>query len=136
MAKCELPCGGALPLAKVPKYGMCYHAAWHDKFDQAGWAKCQRGFFIAGFYRSRCDSLYCLQLAKCCSIPGGSWGSCDQADWSKSFQKEGWANVPTNHFLTGLYRNQEHNLNGLKLVEACTHHDDDAYVAGSRGSSK
>jgi len=133
MAQCAQPCAGALPLVKNPKYGVCYHAAWHDKLDETGWAKCRPGYFIAGFYRSKCDSLYCLQLAKCCSIPGGSWGSCTQGDWSKSFDKEGWAYGPADHFLTGLFRSQEHNLNGIRGVVACKHHDSDAYEAGSRG---
>merc|ERR1711959_411890 len=46
----------------------CYHdLGWYNSFDKAGWSKCLPDYFVAGLYRS-CESLYCLQMAKCCSL--------------------------------------------------------------------
>ena len=46
----------------------CYHdLRWYNSFDGRGWSKCLPDYFVAGLYRS-CESLYCLNLAKCCSL--------------------------------------------------------------------
>lgn len=130
MAKCEKACAGGTPRLPNDAPEICYHAAWHDAMDQQGWARCAHGFFLAGLYRSKCDSLYCLELAKCCSIKGGSWGSCQETDWAGTFQTEGWSTAPSDHFLTGLYRSKEDNLNGIQHISACTHADHDSYLSG------
>jgi len=126
-AKCSKPCAGHKPLAKKPQAELCYHAGWHDSFDKTGWNKCDKGYFLSGFYRSDEDSLYGLQLAKCCMISGGSWGKCMDTDWSVSFKTEGWSSAPVNQFLTGIYRSDQQNLDGITKVRSCQHSMDDFY---------
>jgi hypothetical protein len=49
----------------------CYHTLrMYNEFDFPGWAKCRSDYFVAGLYRS-CESLYCLNMMKCCSLSGG-----------------------------------------------------------------
>jgi len=111
MAKCKQPCEGIDPIktSEGPMPSMCYYAPWHDTMDKPGWSRCNRGFFLNGLYRAKCDSLYCLQLARCCSI-------------------EGWSSAPSNTFLTGLYRGTEHSLNGITKAAACVHSRDDGPI--------
>jgi len=129
-ARCEKPCGGSEPLLHDKTAEVCYTASWHDVFDKKGaWAICERGFFLSGFYRSRCDSLYCLELAKCCGVPKGSWGHCEEVPFA--FQAAGWATAPKNYFLSGLYRAESDGLSGITRVRACQHSYNDAYVRGT-----
>merc|ERR1711934_913970 len=51
----------------------CYHEmGWYNSFDQKGWSMCALNYFVAGLYRS-CESLYCLQMGKCCSMTDVRW---------------------------------------------------------------
>merc|ERR1712057_83553 len=71
----------------------CYHdLRWYTSFDKAGWSKCLPDYYVAGLFRS-CESLYCLNMAKCCSLkearqPAATCGDTLWADW-----KEGVAPV-------------------------------------------
>eukprot|EP00656_Telonema_subtile_P033066 TRINITY_DN3647_c0_g1_i2.p1 TRINITY_DN3647_c0_g1~~TRINITY_DN3647_c0_g1_i2.p1 ORF type:complete len:1038 (+),score=285.07 TRINITY_DN3647_c0_g1_i2:127-3240(+) len=54
----------------------CYHdLGWYNSFDTPGWSKCLPDYYVAGLYRS-CESLYCLQMAKCCSMKQARWAQC------------------------------------------------------------
>jgi len=60
-------------------------------------------------------------------ISGGSWGKCMDTDWSVSFKTEGWSSAPVNQFLTGIYRSDQQNLDGITKVRSCQHSMDDFY---------
>lgn len=134
MGKCERPCEGTDPIEDENLINLCYHASWHDTMDKQGWSRCDRGYFIAGLYRAQCDSLYCLQLAKCCQIKGGNWGMCTEADWSETFKAgvKGWSSAPRDHFVTGFYRMATHALDSITKGSACTFTRDDTYKPGSQ----
>jgi len=124
MARCGKPCMGPkkiLPFHLWMNDQQCYHASWHDTMDAKGWSRCLPGFFLVGLYRSKCDSLYCLQMGKCCNIGGASWGTCTEVDWSKTFSAKGWSSAPKNHLLTGFYRNSNHTLDGITKASACSY---------------
>jgi len=109
-ARCARPCLGQqrLPLRH------CYQANWWDVLNKAGVATCAEGHYMAGVYRSNCLSLYCLQMALCCSVEGSEWDHCGTKDWSSEIQKpNSWAVVPSTDagdvlrplgFMTGVER--------------------------------
>jgi hypothetical protein len=102
----------------------CYHALeWYNSFDMAGWSACETNYYITGFYRS-CDSLYCLQMAKCCSFAGSGqnarWAQCEEVDWGVKFNEVGWSEVSENKWLTGLFRSKEHELRNIEKASACS----------------
>lgn len=99
----------------------CYHAmSWYDSFDQAGWSACESNYYISGFYRS-CESLYCLQMAKCCSFKDSRWAQCEDLNWSEEWKDaEAWVEAPAGKFLTALYRTDSHKLRSLENARACT----------------
>merc|ERR1712096_23989 len=75
-AKCSGLCEGNGKGSTTLQLRHCYHGLeWYNSFDKEGWSKCEPNYFVAGLYRS-CDSLYCLQMAKCCSFKGARWSSC------------------------------------------------------------
>eukprot|EP00656_Telonema_subtile_P048835 TRINITY_DN5926_c0_g1_i1.p1 TRINITY_DN5926_c0_g1~~TRINITY_DN5926_c0_g1_i1.p1 ORF type:complete len:860 (+),score=192.46 TRINITY_DN5926_c0_g1_i1:204-2783(+) len=124
-AQCVTPCAGDTPLESDPgtfggETGMCYHHSFHDSFDSRGWSRCHQGFFLAGIYRSKSDSLYGLQMGKCCAIAGQTWDGCSEADWSVSWQAKGWSAVPRNKFITGFFRDgPKHVLSTITKASAC-----------------
>jgi len=99
--------------------GRCYHHSWVDSLDSKGWSRCQRGFFLAGLYRSKSDALFGLQLAKCCEIQGHTWGDCTEADWSETFKGKGWSAVPANKLVTGFFRNKTQVLSSITRASGC-----------------
>ena len=48
----------------------CYDSSWWTSFDKKGWSTCdyQQGYVLVGLYRNDCDSLGCIELAKCCRL--------------------------------------------------------------------
>merc|ERR1712196_71390 len=105
----------------------CYHdLGWYNSFDMAGWSKCLPDYFVAGLYRS-CESLYCLQMAKCCSLKEGRWSdpamigstvfregrqaSCSTVQWSPN----NWGSV-ADAFITGFKRGAQHNVESLQAA--------------------
>jgi len=120
-AQCVVPCKGDVPLKTMTngETGRCYHHSWVDSLDSKGWSRCQRGFFLAGLYRSKSDALFGLQLAKCCEIQGHTWGDCTEADWSETFKGKGWSAVPANKLVTGFFRNKTQVLSSITRASGC-----------------
>ncbi|XP_022777655.1 uncharacterized protein LOC111319090, partial [Stylophora pistillata] len=47
----------------------CYDEDVTTSFDTSGWSECQQdGFYMTGFYKSRCDKLYCIEKFRCCKM--------------------------------------------------------------------
>jgi len=115
---CEKPAeGGGDPPAAVPT-NECYHENWWKKFDTAGGKFCRRGYFVAGLFRSHCNSLYCLEMAKCCRPKRSVWNRCK---WEKVSENEetGEATVANPAFIVGFYRDEQHTLDGLTWFRSC-----------------
>jgi len=56
------------PNAQKGGWGTCYDLNVGSSFDSKGWSKCATGSYMAGFYRSNCDNLYCIERFKCCKM--------------------------------------------------------------------
>lgn len=98
----------------------CYHdLRWYNSFDGRGWSKCLPDYFVAGLYRS-CESLYCLNLAKCCSLKEARWTECKEANWEPIFNGPGTGKVPNDvGFITGFYRDVGHTLKDIDKASYC-----------------
>jgi hypothetical protein len=102
----------------------CYHdLRWYLGFDEAGWSKCLDDYFVAGLFRS-CESLYCLNMAKCCSLKEARQPSalCGSVIWSGFDATTGMVqpqNVPDNTFITGFRRAEGHTLSNIKDAAYC-----------------
>merc|ERR1711998_273268 len=75
--------------------GTCYHENWWKRFDYKGGKFCRRGFFVAGLFRSHCNSLYCIEMAKCCQVKRSLWNTCR---W-KQISKGGRVALPSGQIL-------------------------------------
>eukprot|EP00656_Telonema_subtile_P042933 TRINITY_DN48_c0_g1_i1.p1 TRINITY_DN48_c0_g1~~TRINITY_DN48_c0_g1_i1.p1 ORF type:complete len:989 (+),score=284.89 TRINITY_DN48_c0_g1_i1:141-3107(+) len=118
-ARCAAPCEGAGEAGKPLEVRHCYHALdWYGSFDKEGWSKCDPNYALAGLYRS-CDSLYCLQMAKCCSFKDTRWAQCEETNWYAKFNAAGWVSAPKNKFIAGFYRGAEHKLAALDKAWSC-----------------
>jgi len=54
---------------KTAGYAKCTRANWWSSFDKRGWSKCPgKDMAVVGLFRNKCDKLYCLEEAKCCSL--------------------------------------------------------------------
>jgi len=119
-AKCGGLCEGAGKTAFKLKVRHCYHALeWYNSFDKEGWSTCDPNYFIIGLYRS-CDSLYCLQMAKCCSFKDARWAQCEELNWGSKFNSQAWAEAPAGKWLTAMWRSKGHELQNLDKVKTCT----------------
>lgn len=102
----------------------CYHdLRWYNSFDMAGWSECLPDYFVAGLYRS-CESLYCLNMAKCCSLKGSRWVQCGKTRWGANFNgASSGARVgkisSKNAFITGFRRGVGHTLKDIEEVSWC-----------------
>jgi hypothetical protein len=100
----------------------CYHdLGWYNSFDVAGWSKCLPDYFVSGLYRT-CESLYCLQMAKCCSLKEARWAQCGNALWSNSMKNLGWSRLGdagSHAFITGFSRGKGQNLKALDSASYC-----------------
>jgi hypothetical protein len=120
-AVCAKPCeGDQREDINVDRYA-CYHENWWKKFDTAGGKYCRRNYFVAGLFRSHCNSLYCIEMAKCCQVRKSLWTACK---WSSA---TGWTQtngglMADNHdgFVVGFWRTGLHTLNGLTQLRICT----------------
>merc|ERR1711966_17268 len=119
-ARCAAPCEGlGMRPERVIKIRHCYHALdWYGSMDTEGWSKCDPSYYVAGFYRS-CDSLYCLQMAKCCSFEDSRWAQCKEVNWFSDFNGPGWVKVQKHQFLAGLYRGEGHKLSDIDKAYSC-----------------
>lgn len=100
----------------------CYHdLRWYNSFDVAGWSQCLPDYFVAGLFRS-CESLYCLNMAKCCSLkearqPGPL---CGEVLWGADFKSDGAkGKVPTGKFITGFIRKPGDKLSDISGATYC-----------------
>lgn len=120
-AKCSGLCERGLEAGEEQiEFRHCYHSlSWYESFDTKGWSECEPNYFISGVYRS-CDSLYCLQMAKCCSFKDSRWASCEELSWGLEFAQAGWVEAPQNKWLTGFYRDEGQLLSNLEKAKACT----------------
>merc|ERR1712193_107111 len=120
-AVCAQPCeGDHKGQITIEKYA-CYHENWWKKFDTAGGKYCRRNYFVAGLFRSHCNSLYCLEMAKCCQVLKSLWTACE---WSK---ETGWTGRDNgiragnaDGFVVGFWRDGKHTLNGITQLRICT----------------
>ncbi len=98
-----------------------YNHNWWSSFDRKGWSKCKKGFFISGFYRNKCNQLYCLEEAQCKkpSYLKAKDVECKTANWWKSFNKKGFSNCPEGYFLSGLWRSSCNKLYCLEQGHCC-----------------
>eukprot|EP00658_Telonema_sp_P-2_P033317 TRINITY_DN2447_c0_g1_i6.p1 TRINITY_DN2447_c0_g1~~TRINITY_DN2447_c0_g1_i6.p1 ORF type:complete len:979 (-),score=250.00 TRINITY_DN2447_c0_g1_i6:101-3037(-) len=105
--RCAAPCEGTGESATVIPLRHCYHATEiYTEFDVEGWAKCEPNYYVSGMYRS-CDSLYCLNMFKCCNFKLKQTPTrevlCEEVSLA-SFDGRGWVDMPDHKFLSGLYR--------------------------------
>jgi len=117
---CAAPCEGGNDVAQIRH---CYHdLRWYNSFDVAGWSKCLDDYFVTGLYRS-CESLYCLNMAKCCSLKDSRWIKCGSQMWGAEFSGESDAQlvgtVPVNTFITGFKRGEGHALVDIEEASYC-----------------
>jgi len=100
----------------------CYHELrWYNSFDVAGWSKCLDDYYVSGLYRSG-ESLYELQMAKCCSLAEARWVHCDVANWNSIFNGPGTGTIEKNPnigFITGFKRGVQHTLKGIDGASYC-----------------
>merc|ERR1711998_796890 len=98
--------------------GVCYHENWWKKFDYKGGKFCRRGFFVSGLFRSHCNSLYCIEMAKCCRVKRSQWNQCKWVKYSAD-DSTGEATVESPNFIAGFFRDAQHTLDGLTWYRAC-----------------
>jgi len=96
----------------------CYHdIRWYNSFDTAGISTCLDDYFVAGLFRS-CESLYCLNMAKCCSLKEARWTQCSWSNWA-TFNGPATARVRDNQFITGFKRSEGHQLKNIDAAKGC-----------------
>ena len=55
-------------------YDGCYDEDVTISFDHKGWSQCkQDGYYMAGFYKSSCNELYCIEKFRCCKMKKGCY---------------------------------------------------------------
>jgi hypothetical protein len=121
VATCAKPVEGEAEDIKVPSY-TCYHENWWKKFDSKGGKYCRRNYFVAGLFRSHCNSLYCIEMAKCCQIKRSVWADCKWTNvngWAKG-TAELKVTPDTASFIAGFWRTETHTLDGITQIRECT----------------
>jgi hypothetical protein len=120
-ATCAKPCeGDGNEDIQISKYA-CYHENWWKKFDTAGGKYCRRNYFVAGLFRSHCNSLYCLEMAKCCQVKKSLWTACKWVTQSGWTERAGGIKVDNNDgFVVGFWRDGLHTLGGITELRVCT----------------
>jgi hypothetical protein len=98
----------------------CYHSlSWYGTFDKQGWSMCEPNYFVSGLYRDG-DSLYNLQMAKCCSFKDSRWVNCEEVSFGFKFAGKGWVDAPKGKWYTGFYRGKGQGLGDIQKAKACT----------------
>lgn len=129
-AKCRKPCEGSNPnvqrqQGEAIELGHCYHENWWRTFDTKGGKFCRRNYFVAGLFRSHCNSLYCLEMAKCCQVKRSLWNDCKwirTSEWQrpgKFAEIERHPGSLAKAFIAGFYRGDSHTLDGLQYIRQC-----------------
>jgi len=117
--RCAAPCEGAGNQGKPLEVRHCYHSLdWYGSMDTEGWSKCDPNYAVAGLYRS-CDSLYCVQMAKCCSYNDARWAQFQEVNWFAPFDTAGWVKVPDHQFISGIFRGAGHKLKDIDKAWSC-----------------
>jgi len=122
LGQCEQPCEGTGSDKSAIAIQHCYHENWWKKFDSKGGKFCRRNYFVAGLFRSHCNSLYCLEMAKCCQVKRSLTTRCQWTAVNENAIKKGDAVAQvegTKGFITGFYRGEAHTLEGLKYFRQC-----------------
>jgi len=122
LGKCEKPCEGTGSDKQNIEISHCYHENWWKKFDSKGGKFCRRNYFVAGLFRSHCNSLYCLEMAKCCQVKRSLWTKCQWTAIDKNAINNGGAEVGVagpHAFIAGFYRGEIHTLTGLRYIRQC-----------------
>eukprot|EP00656_Telonema_subtile_P016798 TRINITY_DN188_c0_g1_i6.p1 TRINITY_DN188_c0_g1~~TRINITY_DN188_c0_g1_i6.p1 ORF type:complete len:968 (+),score=330.56 TRINITY_DN188_c0_g1_i6:141-3044(+) len=115
---CAAPCEGTGDNAHVFQLRHCYHdLRWYNSFDMAGTSECMDDYFVAGLFRS-CESLYCLNMAKCCSLKEARWTKCTWNNWA-AFNGPGTGKVGKDQFLVGFKRSEGHQLKNIDEGKGC-----------------
>jgi len=98
----------------------CYHdLRWYNSFDAAGWSKCLPDYFISGMYRAG-ESLYQLQMVKCCSLKEARWVKCGEANWDSIFNGPGTGKIsPDSAFITGFKRSEGQTIKAIDGASYC-----------------
>lgn len=126
-AMCAMPCEGPDGKNGKPiifKVEACESANWWGSFDHKGWSKCPVNKYMQGLWRNSCESLYCIEVARCCGIENADYARCAEANWWSSFDSAGLSLVSKDKFMTSLYRtgdisNKENNLYNLEMAGEC-----------------
>merc|ERR1711918_100840 len=121
-ARCQEPYENNLKIERAVEKHRCYHENWWKKFDTRGGKFCRRNYFLAGMFRSHCNSLYCIEMAKCCNVKRSVWIDCKwtlvPSEWTRT--TSGGAVVSGNQaFMVGFFRTKLHTLMGIKHVRQC-----------------
>jgi len=132
--QCQKPweSGQPIPLAIEPS--RCYHENWWKQMDSKGGKFCRRNYFIAGFFRSHCNSLYCIEMAKCCSVKRSIWRDCSwtnvagSGSWihtgpkanPSSAAKFSVSTALADQFIVGIFREEQHTLSGITYLRQCS----------------
>merc|ERR1712196_249598 len=96
----------------------CYHdLRWYTSFDTKGVSTCLNDYFVAGLFRS-CESLYCLNMAKCCSLKEARWTQCSWSNWAV-FNGPGTGKVGKDQFIVGFKRGEGHQLKNIDEAKGC-----------------
>ena len=57
------------PITLPDHYGACYNENIWGSFNHYGVSECKRdGYYVAGLYKSNCNTLGCIEMLKCCSM--------------------------------------------------------------------
>ncbi|XP_044176626.1 fibrillin-2-like isoform X1 [Acropora millepora] len=66
------------PKDVTPSYEDCHekYVSFHDQ----GWSMCDLDYYLAGFHRGNCRSLYCLDQFKCCKFMPRDINECEKRD--------------------------------------------------------
>jgi hypothetical protein len=113
------------PLETPVEYMAIRRENWWSKFDNKGWAKCPKGAFMTGMFRSACDKVSCIEEVKCAQLitpqgcpmidappmpppkkcPSIANAPEQTANWWGSFDRQGWSTVPQFGVIVGFFRN-------------------------------
>eukprot|EP00003_Mantamonas_plastica_P013935 TRINITY_DN241_c0_g1_i4.p1 TRINITY_DN241_c0_g1~~TRINITY_DN241_c0_g1_i4.p1 ORF type:complete len:900 (-),score=230.79 TRINITY_DN241_c0_g1_i4:79-2778(-) len=107
-----------LDQAKFERMGNTVRGYWWHSFDRMGWSTCPRGTIVNSLYRNSCNSLYCLEEAKCVKPKLVKKPKCMIAKWA-SFDHRGWSRCPTGFYLAGVHRSRCTGLNCLEEARCC-----------------
>jgi hypothetical protein len=116
-AVCAKPCLGKQTLGLE----RCYQQNWSDSLNAKGWSRCAEGYYLAGLYRSKCNSIYCIEMGLCCSIRDAEYDHCQNLNWFESIKQPNTeTTVQPNKFITGVYRaGLTTTISDLRKASAC-----------------